>query len=221
MRAIRSGEVPTYPLLWAHSADRERQFVVQADSCGDPRPGDETRAAERWNRTASRLHANLDFQLNSQSLGMCLTPEKCLGGRAWPNIVPRDERYEIPLLLWCNSTLGLLMHWWKGTRQQMGRSNMTITAIPDLPVLDPRTLTDQQLDHCRAIFDNLQNREFLPANEAWHDETRKALDRDLLFGVTSLLQLDLGLQEGLDLLRQQWCAEPSVHGGKRTRIDVP
>ena len=221
VRAIRSGEVPTYPLLWAHSADRERQFVVQADSCGDPRPGDETRAAERWNRTASRLHANLDFQLNSQSLGMCLTPEKCLGGRAWPNIVPRDERYEIPLLLWCNSTLGLLMHWWKGTRQQMGRSNMTITAIPDLPVLDPRTLTDQQLDHCRAIFDNLQNREFLPANEAWHDETRKALDRDLLFGVTSLLQLDLGLQEGLDLLRQQWCAEPSVHGGKRTRIDVP
>ena len=76
---------------------------------------------------------------------MCLTPEKCLGGRAWPNIVPGDERHEIPLLLWCNSTLGLLMHWWKGTRQQMGRSNMTITAIPDLPVLDPRTLTQEQI----------------------------------------------------------------------------
>ena len=84
------------------------------DSCGDPRPDDESRAIERWNRAASRLHANLDFQLNSQSLAMCLTPEKCLGGRAWPNIVPGDERHEIPLLLWCNSTLGLLMHWWKG-----------------------------------------------------------------------------------------------------------
>ena len=31
---------------------------------------------------------------------MCLTPEKCLGGRAWPNIVPGDERHEIPLLMW-------------------------------------------------------------------------------------------------------------------------
>ena len=42
---------------------------------------DEARAAERWNRAASRLHANRDFQLNSQSLVMCLTPEKCLGAR--------------------------------------------------------------------------------------------------------------------------------------------
>ena len=78
--SIHPGEVPTYPMLWAHSAVRERKFVVQADSCGDSRPGDETRAVERWNCAASRLHANLDFQLNSQSLAMCLTPEKCLGG---------------------------------------------------------------------------------------------------------------------------------------------
>ena len=40
---------------------------------------------------------------------------------------------------------------------------------------------------------------------------------DLLFGVTSVLQLDPSLEEGLDLLRRQWCAEPSVHGGKGTR----
>ncbi len=221
VRSIRPGEVPTYPMLWAHSAVRERKFVVQIDSCGDPRPGDETRSAERWNRAASRLHANLDFRLNSQSLAMCLTPEKCLGGTAWPNINSRDERHEIPLLLWANSTLGLILFWWKGTRQQAGRSRMTITAIPDLPVLDPRTLTEGQTDHCHAIFDDLKDREFLPANEAWRDETRKDLDRELLFGITSVLQLDRGLEEGLDLLRKQWCAEPSVHGGKGTRIDVP
>ena len=221
VRSTRAGEVPTYPMLWAHSADRERRFVVLPDSCGDPRPGDETRSAERWNRAASRLHANLDFRLNSQSLAMCITPEKCLGGTAWPNIVPGDVRHEVPLLLWCNSTLGLLMHWWKGTRQQAGRSRITITAVLDLPVLDPRKLKDRQLDHCRAIFDDLKDREFLPANEAWRDETRKALDRELLFGITSVLQLDRGLEEGLDLLRKQWCAEPSVHGRKGTRIDVP
>ena len=29
---------------------------------------------------------------------MCLTPEKCLGGTAWPNIIPHNERHEIPLL---------------------------------------------------------------------------------------------------------------------------
>ncbi|MDE0624601.1 MAG: hypothetical protein OXH83_23285 [Bryobacterales bacterium] len=38
VRPIGPGEVPTYPMLWAHSADRERRFVVLPDSCGDPRP---------------------------------------------------------------------------------------------------------------------------------------------------------------------------------------
>ena len=68
---------------------------------------------------------------------------------------------------------------------------------------DPRTLTEGQMDHCRAIFDDLKDRESLPSNEAWRDETRKALDRELLFGITSVLQLDLGLEKGLDLLRKQ------------------
>ena len=220
VRAIRSGEVPTYPMLWAHSADRERKFVVMPDSCGEPRPDDEARAAQRWNSAASRLHANRDFQLNSQSLSMCVTPDKCLGGTAWPNVIPADERHEIPLLLWCNSTLGLLMYWWKGTRQQSGRARITITAIPDLPVLDPRTLTNNQVDHCHAVFEDFADKSLLPANEAYRDDTRKALDRTLLFGITSVLQLDPGLEEGLELLRKQWCAEPSVHGGKGNRIDA-
>ena len=220
VRSISAGEVPTYPMLWAHSAARERMIVVLPDSCGDPRPDDEARAADRWNSAASRLHANRDFRLNSQSLAMCLTPEKCLGGTAWPNVLPAEVRHEVPLLLWCNSTLGLLMHWWKGTRQQAGRSRITITAILDLPVFDLRTLTLGQTDHCRTIFEDFKDKPLLPANEAYRDETRKALDRELLFGITSVLQLDPGLEEGLDLLRKQWCAEPSVHGGKGTRIDA-
>ena len=218
VRGIRSGEVPTWPMLWAHSADRERRFVVLPDCCGDPRPDDETRAAERWNSAASRLHANLDFQLNSQSLAMCLTPEKCLGGRAWPNVIPEQPRYEVPLLLWTNSTPGLILFWWHGTRQQQGRACITVTKLPGLPVLDPRTLTEGQVDQCLAVFDAFKDKPLLPANEAYRDQTRKALDRELLFGVTSVLQLDPGLEEGLDLLRKQWCAEPSVHGGKGTRV---
>lgn len=220
VRPILPGEIPTYPMLWAHSAKRERKLVVHFDSCGDPREGDDVRAAERYNRTASRLHSNLDFRVNSQSLAMCLTPEPCLGGTAWPNILPRDDRHEIPLLLWCNSTLGLLMYWWKSTRQQLGRARITITAILDLPVLDPRALSADQVAVCHSIFERLRHENFLPANEAYRDETRQTLDRELLFGPASVLNLDGGLEEGLDLLRNQWCAEPSVHGGKATRIEA-
>ena len=220
VRFARSGEVPTYPMLWTHSADRERTFVVQPDRCGEPREGDLTRATERWNRAASRLHSNLDFRMNSQSLAMCLTPERCLGGTAWPNVIPREPLYEMPLLLWSNSTLGLILFWWQGTRQQQGRARITITKLPEMPVLDPRTLTKEQTDRCRDMFQGFKDRVFLPANEAYRDDTRKALDRALFLGSASVLQLDPELEEGLDLLRDQWCAEPSVHGGKATRIDA-
>ena len=220
VRSISPGEVPTWPMLWAHSANRERRFAVLPDSCGDPRPNDEARAVERWNSAASSLHSNRDFRLNSQSLAMCVTPEKCLGGRAWPNVIPHEPRYEIPLLLWANSTLGLVLFWWHGTRQQQGRACITVTKLPGLPVFDPRTLTENQVDQCREIFRDFKDKPLLPANEAYRDETRKALDRNLLFGIASILQLDPGLEEGLDLLRKQWCAEPSVHGGKGTRIHV-
>ena len=218
IRQVRQNEVPDYPALWNHDAKRERRLVVHPDRCGDVKGEYAKKAAHDWERTASRLHCNLDFQLNSQSLAMCVTPEKCLGGTAWPNVVPRDDRHEIPLLLWCNSTLGLILFWWHGTRQQKGRSRMTIIAVPELPVLDPRALTETQTDHCRVIFEDLKDRDFLPANEAYRDATRKALDSELLFGITSVLKLDPALEEGLDVLRKQWCAEPSVHGGKGTRI---
>ena len=220
IRPIRKDEVPTYPALWGHTAERERQFIVPPDTCGDVRPEMKSQAVKTWRRTASRLHSTLDFQLNSQSLAMCLTREKCLGGTAWPNVIPHETMYSIPLLLWCNSTLGLILFWWHGTRQQKGRSRLTISKLPDLPVLDPRPLTEDQVNHCREIFEDYKNREFLPANEAYRDETRKNLDHELLFGITSVLKLDPALDEGLKLLRKQWCAEPSVHGGKGTRIKL-
>lgn len=109
------------------------------------------------------------------------------------------------------------MHWWKGTRQQAGRSIIKISAIPDLPVLDPRVLAEAQMEHCRDIYARFKGRKFLPANEAYRDDTRQELDRELLFGKLSVLELDPDLENLLDLLRRQWCAEPSVHGGKKTR----
>ena len=113
---------------------------------------------------------------------------------------------------------GLILFWWYGSRQRDGHAVITISKLPALPVLDPRAFTNEQLDRCQAIFDDLKGHEFLPAHRAHCDQTRKTLDRELLIGITSVLQLDADLEEGLDLLRRQWCAEPSVHGKISTRI---
>ncbi len=142
-----------------------------------------------------------------------MTPESTIGGRAWPNFLCTDSRWETPLVLWANSTLGLIAFWWFGTRQQQGRAMLTISKLPALAALDTRQLSPAQLDRADAMFEEFKDLELLPANEAWRDETRWALDRAMLI---ELLGLPEDIMEPLALLRRQWCAEPSVHGGKGT-----
>ena len=212
---ISRGEgTPTYAVLWAHHAARERRLVVEPDSEGRVRPRQEEDALDVW-ETATRIHFNRDFRLNSQSLAACLTPGRSIGGRAWPNFsVEGDERREEALALWVNTTLGLICFWWVGGRQQQGRSILTISGLPRLPVLDVRALSDSQLGLARAIFSEFAERDLLPANEAYRDATRTSLDRAVL---CELLGLPESILEPLDVLRLQWCSEPTVHGGKSTR----
>ena len=203
---------PDYPILWNHDAARERRLVVRPDMRGEPRPGCEARAAAAW-KTATRLHYTQDFGLAAQSLAACLTPAPALGGRAWPNFRAAAERWEPALALWANCTLGLIAFWWAGSRQQPGRSVMTITSLPGLMSLDARALAPSQIDRAAEIFASFRETAFAPANEAWRDDARTALDRAVL---VDLLGLPGAILEPLAHLRRQWCAEPSVHGGKRT-----
>ena len=98
--------------------------------------------------------------------------------------------------------------------QQAGRANLTISRLPELLVLDARTLTDYQYTRADGIFDEFRERPFLPANEAYRDENRQALDEAVLVG---LLGLSESILDPLAVLRRQWCSEPTVHGGKSTR----
>ena len=58
--------------------------------------------------TATPLHFNRDFRINSQPLAACLTPDAAIGGRAWPNCRLQHARWEKVLVLWANTTLGLI-----------------------------------------------------------------------------------------------------------------
>ena len=116
---------PTYPMLWAHDAKRERRLVVMSDSEGRIKAasGKVTqdqlleKAARVWD-TATRAHYNRDLQFNSQSLIVAMTERPCVGGRAWPSVIFQNPDHEYPFALWCNSTLGLLLHWWVANKTQ-------------------------------------------------------------------------------------------------------
>ena len=86
-----------------------------------------------------------------------------------------------------------------------------------LPVLDFRTLSDEQLATAERIFDEFRELDLLPAYLADADPNRALLDRRVL---CDLLGFDEDIYRGVRRLAQKWCAEPSVHGGKARPKDA-
>ena len=201
----------TYPALWNHNASRETRIVCQPDAQLQVKISKEQRAAVVWS-TASRVHLSRGFRFNSQPLAVAFTDQKSIGGRAWPNVILPDVRYDYASVIWGNSTLGLLSYWWHANRQVAGRGDITVTSAETLPVLDFCALTDEQLATAKAIFNDFRTLDLKPAYLADADPNRAVLDRRVL---CDLLGFDEDIYKAVRLLAAKWCAEPSVHGGKR------
>ena len=201
----------TYPALWNHEASRETRIVCLPDAELLVREGMEDKADEVW-ATASRAHLNLEFRFNSQALSAAITEQASLGGRSWPNVGFGDSMYDSVFAAWANSTLGMLLHWWGSSRQDSGRGITTIRAAGSIPVLDFRALTDDQIATAEAIFNEFRDKELQPAYLADADPNRALLDRRV---ICDLLRFDNATYEGVRRLAAKWCAEPSVHGGKK------
>ena len=219
VKAPHPGAMVDFPILWNHKANKETRLIVHPDMHGIiAKNGMKDKAAEIW-RTATHLHFNRDFRLTSQPLAACLTPEPALGGTAWPSFIlhprgrPPVEKMDwvYPVLLWANTTLGLMSFYLLGSRTQAGRSRITITRLPELLTLDARALTPDQISMAKTIFFRFQHREFMPANMANQDLTRQALDQAVL---VDLLGINGPLLERVAVIRDQWCREPHLTGAE-------
>ena len=217
--------VPTYPMLWAHAAKKERRVVLKPDSEGRIKPASgkmtedriTDKAAQIW-VTATRAHYNRDLRFNSQSLIVAMTNRPCIGGRAWPSVIFQDPEHEYAFALWCNSTLGLLMHWWATNKTQSGRGTTTVTGIPNIPTLDVRRLTEKQLTAAKNAFAAIRELRFLPFDQINEDPVRAELDRRLLVDVLGLPESLVDEGGPIDLLRRKLAREPQIHGGKKSRV---
>ena len=216
---------PTYPMLWAHAAKRERRLIVEHDSEGNIKSATDgvsqsvlNERAERIWGTAARSHYNLDLQFNSQSLIVAMTERPCIGGRAWPSVVFEKTEHEYPFSLWCNSTLGLLLHWWVANKTQSGRGTTTVSGIPNIPTLDVRTLTGEQTAAAKCAFEDLSKLWFLPFDQIDEDPARAELDRRLFVDILGLPESLCAPGGPIDLLRRKLAREPQIHGGKKTRV---
>ena len=200
----------TYPALWNHNAKNETRIVCAPDSQLRVRQGMEDKAFVVW-AMASRAHISRGFRFNSQPLAVAFTERQSMGGRAWPNVQFNNPVHDYVFTVWGNSTLGMVCYWWHSNRQVAGRGDTTIRSAESLPVLDFRTLTDDQLSTAESIFDEFRDKELMPAYLADADPNRALLDRRV---ICDLLGFDEDTYHAVRRLSAKWCAEPSVHGGK-------
>ena len=201
----------TYQALWNHNAKNETKMVCSPDSELIVRIGMEEKAHAVW-ETRSRSHHNVEFTFGSQALSVAFTERKTVGGRVWPNVGFLDDRFDYVMSVWGNSTLGLLNWWWHANRQQSSKASISIRSAESLPVLDFRTLSDEQLAIAKLIFDEFRDKELKPAYLADVDLNRALLDRRV---ICDLLGFGDDVYEAVRFLAQKWCSEPSVHGGKK------
>jgi hypothetical protein len=218
---VQENSAPTYPVLWTHDATREKTLMFEAESEAQPRQAKsgkekailDHKVAAIW-ATASHCHFNQNFQFNSQPTAMQFTERRTIGGRAWLAIKLETAEQEKALVVWGNSTFGLLQHWYHANKQQSGRGNTGRTALADLPVLDVKALKAKQLKAAVKIFDDLKDETLLPFHELDTDPVRRRLDERFaleVLGVPAAFVLPDG---PLSLVRMKLAQEPSIRGGK-------
>ena len=197
LREYRPGCI--YPSLWNNHNMVQRQMMVSPDCSLEPRPDCDVEKVEEVWKTRSNIHMNVTTDTTSQALMMSYTKKPVVGGRSWPSVITK-RRYIKGLVVWCNSTLGILCRWAISNHQQIGRSTTSHTALRDLLVPAPANLA-----RIGDMFDGFAQKKLDRIMNLWKDSVRIDMDTHMLN------RLGVG---GVDLddLRMRLCAEPSMHG---------
>jgi len=219
--SVAPGSAPTYPVLWAHDANRERTLAFEADSKGQPKKGKNAKERDMvgekvtsvW-ATASHCHFSRELRFNSQSTGMQYTARHTIGGRAWLSVKLQSEQQEKALVAWANTSLGLLLHWWHANKQQSGRGSVGKSALESFPVLDVTALKPAKLKAAVRVFDEMSDNPLLRVHEIDKDSVRRELDHRFGREVLDLPATLFASDGPLELLRQKFAREPSIRGGK-------
>ena len=206
-----------YDALWKVNAPLQRSMVAEPDYTAIPRSNDSA-MVKRVLDCYSKTHYHINLTFGANSVISSFTEHPSIGVRSMINVLLNNPHHEIAWTLWCNSTFGLLCHWLHCGKQQMGRGTLRQQTLETLPTLDMRELSDEALAKAESLFERLKYKRMLPVNECDHDPVRKELDRCLLtevLGITSDTVL-----KSMQTLREMLCAEPSIHGGKKSKCDL-
>jgi hypothetical protein len=106
-----------------------------------------------------------------------LLDKSALSNVWWPvSIKSSDLRHNKALVLWLNSSLGLLMMAAHRVPTEGSWVSFKKPNLEEIPVLDVLALSEQELDHLDKTYDQVGRTELLPFAQIVDDNTRAMID---------------------------------------------
>lgn len=131
-----------------------------------------------WSRS-SRLMIGDRIRFNTNRLVGVRLPERALSNTWWPLLLREGvdtERHEKAVILWINSTLGLILLLIRRQETEGPWMQFKKPILANLPIIDLRGLSDNQLDILASTYDRLAQNELKPFAEINTDESRAEID---------------------------------------------
>ena len=210
----------THPALWAAQSQSQRTMMTFPTHDGTVATGDGNLLRQMLD-DRSDIFISRNLRTTSQALAAAKTPNPVLGGRAWTSLICDDDDVKSALLIWCNSTLGLLIRNCYAQTTQQGRATMQVRAIANFPVPD-FTEDSPSGKHARNVardrIEELSTLQLQPVSYAFRDGNRHRIDEVVL----EMLGLDYDevVVRTINTIRAHFCREPSVHGGSPTIMNA-
>ena len=207
-----------FPAIWSLDSSVHQSMSSQPNAWLTPKPDRDHRPV--WSQ-AGTLQITRDVRYNSQPVMAVRTELRTLGVRAWHTLFVNEDdpvirpRLEIALALWCNSTLGMLLHANHSNRAQEGRGQGNKGMLESLTMLDVRKLEAWQIEEALAMWQDFKDREFQPFYQCAVDPVRIQLDERI---VRDLLGLGEDAVAAVARLRTLLACEPSIYGSKQPAL---
>lgn len=194
-----------YPVFWGlGKADTMQR---RPDLALTPIPGEPQKRIDHVWKTASHVHIRSHLRTTSERLCFSYTDGLVIGGNLWPSVCI-DPKYAKALVLWGNSTLGVLCRWQLSGKQHLGRSLIGLSDTKLIPVPNFPDMTKAVLREFDACFDRLRSEPLDIIMNMWKDAGRKSIDSAVLGALGAS-----GLEPELAKLRKALCREPTINGG--------
>ena len=207
-----------FPAIWSLDSSVHQSMSSEPNAWLVPKPGIDHMPI--WSQ-AGTLHITVDVRYNAQRIMTTCTSIWTLRVRAWHTLSVEEDnplirsRLEIALALWCNSTLGMLLHADHSNSAQEGRGQGNKGMLENLTTLDVRKLKAWQLDEALAIWQDFRDRKFQSFHQCAVDPVRIELDERV---VRDLLGLGEATVAAVAKLRTLLASDPSIHGSKKPEL---